>query len=128
MPRHSPIQMTREELYNQVWTVPARQLEKTLGLHNGAVGKLCKKLGVPKPGRGHWELAKQGLKPERPALSLAAGDTPYEITPAAFSLSVDFRSAHPLVVRTRGDTASSEAVSLESHLDRSHISRSTRIS
>ena len=95
------LQMTREELYNQVWAVPARQLENTLGLHNGAIGKLCKKLGVPKPGRGHWELAKQGLKPERPALSLAAGDTPYEIAPAAFPLPVDFRSAHPLVIRTR---------------------------
>ena len=38
-----------------VWKMPTTQLAQRLGVSDSAVGKLCKKLGIPKPPRGYWQ-------------------------------------------------------------------------
>lgn len=54
--------MKRPELYEQVWTTPMRVLAKQYGLSDVALAKICKALGVPRPGRGYW-MRKAAGKP-----------------------------------------------------------------
>lgn len=55
----------REELYREVWDKPLIKVAEEYGVSAVALGKTCRKLSVPVPGRGHWaKLAhgKQGAK------------------------------------------------------------------
>jgi hypothetical protein len=62
----------REELYREVWEKPLIKVAESYGVSAVALGKTCRKLRVPVPGRGHWaKLAygKEGAsKPPLPKL------------------------------------------------------------
>lgn len=47
-------QYNREELYEKVWAEPARKVAKHYGFSDVRLGKVCKALWVPMPGRGYW--------------------------------------------------------------------------
>src|SRR3546814_415630 len=66
-------QTTREELYRQVWARPVMQVAADYGISNVALKKICRKHGIPVPGRGHWARKAAGKKVE-PAPRLAATD------------------------------------------------------
>jgi hypothetical protein len=59
---------TREELFDLVWSKPTVQVARALGISDAAVGKLCRKLQVPKPPRGYWAKMAAGRKSRKPAL------------------------------------------------------------
>jgi len=62
-------QYNREELYERVWSLPAREVAKHYGFSDVRLGKLCKILQVPKPGRGYWAKKEAGRPtPKRPPL------------------------------------------------------------
>jgi hypothetical protein len=46
--------ITREELYEAVWSEPVQKLALALGISDVGLAKICKKLNVPRPGRGYW--------------------------------------------------------------------------
>jgi len=46
--------LTREELYELVWSKPMTHVAKELGVSDVMVGKLCREKMVPKPPRGYW--------------------------------------------------------------------------
>lgn len=48
------INLTREELYELVWSKPMTHVAKQLDVSDVMVGKLCKEKMVPKPPRGYW--------------------------------------------------------------------------
>lgn len=52
--------ITKEELEVIVWQMPTTEIAKIYNCSDSAIGKLCKKLGIPKPPRGYW--AKLGSK------------------------------------------------------------------
>jgi hypothetical protein len=55
----------REKLYREVWEQPMLKVAEEYGVSSVALGKTCRKLSVPVPGRGHWaKLAhgKEGAK------------------------------------------------------------------
>lgn len=62
------ILVTREELYEWVWTTPTQQLAERFGISDVALAKICKKLKVPKPPRGYWAQVASGYKPRKAAL------------------------------------------------------------
>lgn len=45
----------REELYRLVWTSPVSEIAARLGVSDVALAKLCRRAGVPIPGRGYWQ-------------------------------------------------------------------------
>lgn len=45
---------TKEALEQMVWEKPTSQIAKDFNVSDTAIAKLCKKLGVEKPGRGYW--------------------------------------------------------------------------
>jgi hypothetical protein len=68
-PAYLLAQYDREELYEKVWSVPTREVAKHYGFSDARLGKLCKILRVPKPGRGYWVKKEAGKPtPKRPAL------------------------------------------------------------
>jgi hypothetical protein len=58
----------REELYAKVWTLTMRTVAKEYGVSDVAIGKTCRKLYIPVPGRGYWakKAANQPVAPRPP--------------------------------------------------------------
>lgn len=52
-------------LYDQVWEKPLREVAKTYGVSDVYLGKICRQLNVPLPGRGYWAKIRAGKKPRR---------------------------------------------------------------
>jgi hypothetical protein len=55
----------REELYRKVWEKPLLKVAEEYGVSAVALGKTCRKLSVPVPGRGHWAklaFGHEGIK------------------------------------------------------------------
>jgi hypothetical protein len=58
----------REELYAEVWEKPLTALVAKYGVSAVAIGKTCRKLQVPLPGRGYWAKKAHGHPVTRRAL------------------------------------------------------------
>lgn len=58
----------RNVLYEEIWAEPMRDVAVRYGVSGVALGKTCRRLGVPVPGRGHWAKAAAGKAPARPPL------------------------------------------------------------
>jgi hypothetical protein len=55
-----PTRMSRQELYDKVWSTPVRTLAKELGLSDVGLKKTCKRHDIPTPGLGHWAKVAHG--------------------------------------------------------------------
>lgn len=51
-------EIDKDYLNQLVWEMPTIQVAKLLNVSDVAVGKWCKKLGIPKPPRGYWAKKK----------------------------------------------------------------------
>jgi hypothetical protein len=75
MSDHLKIVIKREELYERIWQIPAKQLAKEYRVSDTRLAVICKKLKVPKPAPGYWAKISHGKDPRRPPLpSLAPGE------------------------------------------------------
>jgi hypothetical protein len=52
--------LTREQLYDLVWSEPMQRLSKQIGISDVAIAKHCRKVGVPVPQRGYWNKLQAG--------------------------------------------------------------------
>jgi hypothetical protein len=68
MSNEGPLTLSREELYELVWSKPIVELAKDFGLSDVALAKRCRRLGVPVPGRGYWARVTAGQTPRQPKL------------------------------------------------------------
>jgi len=72
---YETIRLKREELYEQVWSRPLRDLAKEYGLSDVGLAKICRRLNIPAPGRGYWAKKDAGKAPPRPPMpSLGKGE------------------------------------------------------
>ncbi len=71
-PRVDPLTLTREELYELVWSKPMLELAKDFGLSDVALAKRCRRLAVPVPGRGYWARVAAGQTPRQSPLKKRA--------------------------------------------------------
>lgn len=62
------ITITREDLYELVWSKPMSRLAPEFGISDVALTKRCKRLGIPYPGLGYWARIAAGQKLKRPKL------------------------------------------------------------
>jgi hypothetical protein len=62
------IELTRQELYEKVWSISSQKLAKELGISDVALAKWCRKLNVPKPGLGDWRRMETGKPVKKPKL------------------------------------------------------------
>jgi|SRR5580700_4075870 len=49
-----PANITREDLYRQVWATPMYRLGTQYGISGNGLKKICVRLNVPYPPRGYW--------------------------------------------------------------------------
>lgn len=54
------VRRTREELYQEVWSQPMNRLGPNYGLSGNGLAKICKRLDIPYPPRGHWAKKAAG--------------------------------------------------------------------
>jgi hypothetical protein len=71
-PRVDPLTLSREELYELVWSKPIVELAKDFGLSDVALAKRCRRLAVPVPGRGYWARVAAGQTPRQAPLKKRA--------------------------------------------------------
>jgi len=63
-----PIALSRRDLYRRVWSKPLSGVAKELGVSPNGIAKICNRLLVPYPSRGHWAKVSGGKAPARPPL------------------------------------------------------------
>ncbi len=59
------IRISREELYEKVWTLPLRKLAPEFGVSDVGLAKLCKRHSIPLPGLGYWTRVQFGKATKR---------------------------------------------------------------
>jgi hypothetical protein len=57
---HKPRRLTREELYTLVWQRPISRLAEDFGISGNGLAKICDRMDVPYPPRGHWAKKEAG--------------------------------------------------------------------
>jgi hypothetical protein len=72
-------ELTREQLYELVWSIPLSKLAARYGISNVALAKKCRKHGVPTPGVGYWARVAAGQEPERAGLPSTPRGVPEQI-------------------------------------------------
>jgi hypothetical protein len=70
--------VTREQLYEQVWSVPIWTLCQQYGLSDNGLRKICRRLNVPVPPRGYWAKVEAGHKVKKMPLPAKAERTTTE--------------------------------------------------
>ena len=52
--------LSRQQLYDLVWSCPRKQLSKQIGISDVAITKACKKASIIVPDRGYWAKLQFG--------------------------------------------------------------------
>ncbi len=100
--------LTREELYDLVWSESMSKLARRLGLSDRGLAKACARANVPVPGRGYWAKLKHGKRVHRPPLPPAAAGGRQVIEVARGPRKSDVPALPPDVVEEMAREASPE--------------------
>ena len=100
-----PAHISREELYEAVWSTPVERIAAELGCSDVAIAKWCKKLRVPRPGRGYWQRLAAGRQVRRPPLPPPkAGQATYvERRPGSKAARPDENQPEPEILKEFAD-------------------------
>jgi hypothetical protein len=71
--------LSRQKLYDQMWSRPAISLAKEFGISGRGLGKICSRFEIPVPPRGYWAKLAAGKHVTRIPLPTAKSDVPSEI-------------------------------------------------
>lgn len=59
----------REKIYNEIWSEAIQTVAKRYNLSDVGLAKVCRKLKIPRPGRGYWAKKAAGkVVPKQPPL------------------------------------------------------------
>jgi outer membrane murein-binding lipoprotein Lpp len=64
-------EISREDLYEQVWVTPINHLAAKFGVSDFNLVQVCRALNVPRPPAGYWQKKAVGRAPPRPELPAA---------------------------------------------------------
>jgi hypothetical protein len=62
------VTLTRQQLFERVWSTPIERLAREFNLSGRGLGKLCARHGIPVPPRGYWARKAAGQRVPQPAL------------------------------------------------------------
>jgi AcrR family transcriptional regulator len=77
--RPSSSKISRQALYDLVWSRPLAGAATEVGLSANGLAKLCDRLMIPRPSRTYWTRAGRAAGAQRPALPPAPRETAAEI-------------------------------------------------
>lgn len=109
------IVIKRDDLHKEIWERPLSHVATKYGISDVGLGKICRRLGVPKPAVGYWAKREAGHHVEIPPLPPASGEIENAvqipirekrrdiklIPEPAVAVPVQLRNPHPLVQKTR---------------------------
>jgi len=72
--------MTRNELYEMVWSEPMRTIAKKYNISDVGLRKICIRKNIPLPERGHWTRIRFGYKVNKKKLPKYSGDDNIELS------------------------------------------------
>lgn len=83
--------MTRQELYDLVWSKPITHIAKEYGMSDQGFRKHCVKADIPLPPRGYWAKLAHGKKVPRPKLPIKklSADADVPLAPRAEKYRTD---------------------------------------
>lgn len=84
------IKISRQELYDLVWSKPMTTLAKEYNISDNGLRKICKKLSIPLPQLGHWQKIQYGKKVK------------------TIPLSKDFKGEETITLNERKEEANNE--------------------
>jgi hypothetical protein len=71
------VELSRQELYEQVWSKPVTHLARDYGISNVGLSKICRKYNIPTPPLGYWSKVKAGKTVrKKPLPALNTGNQP----------------------------------------------------
>lgn len=79
MSKISKMVLSRQELYDLVWSTPMIDLAKQFNLSDNGLRKICKKYLVPIPKMGYWQKFRFGKKVSKIVLPPSQNDAPIAI-------------------------------------------------
>jgi hypothetical protein len=111
----------REELYDRVWSTPMRQLAKEFQLSDSGLAKICRKLNIPRPGRGYWMKKQAGRKIKPTPLPPAKPGAPTQHRVSRWhDPSVDLGFGEEAVALLERENDPSMAIAVPEVLDHPH--------
>lgn len=75
---HRQVEFTRQALFDKVWTEPVLKVAREIGVSDVALAKVCRKAGIPLPGRGHWAIP-ENRRPKQPTLPNVPAEDPGKV-------------------------------------------------
>jgi hypothetical protein len=119
------ITLSREELYERVWSTPMRTLAKTLGLSDVGLAKTCKRMKIPRPGLGYWAKKAAGKATKKtplPDLPPNVGGIPLEarFTPAPPTDDQSFALPAPVAEQDEYETRPENRIKVRNTLHSGH--------
>lgn len=102
--------LTRQELYDLVWSTPMTKLAENFGISDASLAKVCDRHRVPRPPRGYWAKKEAGKKVKQtifvevddPLLDRISIDAAHDKIPAPVREIIEQRRAARKVVSLRG--------------------------
>lgn len=71
------VELSRQELYEQVWSKPVIHLARDYGISDVGLSKICTKYNIPTPPLGYWSKVKAGKRVrKKPLPALNTGNQP----------------------------------------------------
>lgn len=96
---NNSITLTREQLYGRVWSKPATKLAAEFGISDVALGKICRKLDIPKPFPGYWQRIASGYTVKKNDLPALKAEVPKQTTIYPHTISAPVQ--HPPEIAAR---------------------------
>lgn len=96
--------VSREELYDQVWAEPMSKVVVRYSVSTNYLSRICKRMNVPRPGRGYWAKHKVGDAPPAPPLPNARPGNELEWVPNRGFSGRELKDPKPPGNRTRRKT------------------------
>jgi hypothetical protein len=97
--------LTREELYELVWSESMVQLSKQLGISDVGLSKVCDRMKIPAPFRGYWARVQAGQKVNKERLPKLPPNAPESIKEWTFYARNELGGAEVGTVRTAKQAA-----------------------
>lgn len=119
-----PANITREELYLQVWATPMSQLGTQYGISGNGLKKICVRLNVPYPPRGYWAKLGAGKAVRQTPLPKPLAGIPVQVVITPTSLPAAAGCAPELdpdtAERLREASAKTSGITVPATLRRPH--------
>jgi hypothetical protein len=114
------ITINRQDLYNLVWSKPVVKIAKDFGISDVAVGKICKKMNIPKPGLGYWAKKQHGKRVRQTPLPTLHQGEPISYTIKG-SMDANLNLTSPLIEKQKAfESTDSNKITVKKTLRNPH--------